>query len=150
MATDNPYYSYRHHVCDCSVVLNTDKGINEISHMLGESKNFLPDGVFSRVPMTKLINLKTSGDILLGSMGTAGEIAHAIILDYDYKQISKIAKKYDYELIMWGDMFFRLLGADYDATTDKIPPAEITALIPDNVNLVYWDYYSKDYMNLIF
>ena len=63
------------------------------------------------------------------------------------KKVSEIAKKYDYELIMWGDMFFRLLGVDYDAANNKMPPAEITALIPDNVNLVYWDYYSKDYSN---
>lgn len=63
------------------------------------------------------------------------------------QKVSEIAKKYNFELIMWGDMFFRLLGADYESSTDKMPPKEITALIPENVNLVYWDYYSKEYDN---
>ena len=59
----------------------------------------------------------------------------------------KIAKKYDFELIMWGDMFFRLLnnevlGDYYDR--EAVIPEKVRALIPDNVNLIYWDYYSKD------
>ncbi len=69
-----------------------------------------------------------------------------ILLEHLLK-VSEIARKYDFEIIMWGDMFFRLLGEDYETSSNKMPPAEITALIPDNVNLVYWDYYSKNYEN---
>ena len=63
------------------------------------------------------------------------------------RKVAEIAKKYDFELLMWGDMFFRLLnhevvGGYYDKETAV--PDQVRALIPDNVNLVYWDYYSKD------
>lgn len=48
---------------------------------------------------------------------------------------------------MWGDMFFRLLnqevlGGYYDR--EVTVPEKVRELIPDNVNLVYWDYYSHD------
>ena len=62
-------------------------------------------------------------------------------------KVSEIAKKYDFQLIMWGDMFFRLLnsasGGDYYGGKTEISQ-EIKDMIPDNVNLVYWDYYSTD------
>ena len=63
------------------------------------------------------------------------------------RKVSEIARKYDFELIMWGDMFFRLLsnqvvGSYYDK--EVTVSDQVRALIPDNVNLVYWDYYSKD------
>ncbi len=62
-------------------------------------------------------------------------------------KVSQIAKKYDFQLIMWGDMFFRLLsrGSLYNVDTDV--PEKVKEMIPDNVNLVYWDYYSKDKTN---
>ncbi|MCQ2450343.1 MAG: family 20 glycosylhydrolase, partial [Clostridia bacterium] len=57
-------------------------------------------------------------------------------------RVSEIAAKYDYELLMWGDMFYKLTGdgstevADFDkALKEKIP---------QNVTLVYWDYYSTE------
>lgn len=63
------------------------------------------------------------------------------------KRVAEIAKKYDYELLMWGDMFFRILNASsgggyYDTPADV--PEEIKAMIPENVTLVYWDYYSVE------
>lgn len=63
------------------------------------------------------------------------------------QKVSEIAKKYDYELLMWGDMFFRILnaasgGGYYDTPADV--PEEVKAMIPENVTLVYWDYYSVE------
>lgn len=43
---------------------------------------------------------------------------------------------------MWGDMFFRLLGGDY--YNNEAIPKRIRKMIPHNVNLIYWDYYSTD------
>ncbi len=60
------------------------------------------------------------------------------------RRVSEIGKKYGYSMTMWSDMFFRIAfkGKYYD---DKLEvPDEIKALIPDNVDLVYWDYYSQD------
>ncbi len=59
-------------------------------------------------------------------------------------KVAEIAKKYGYELLMWEDMFFRLMqNGDY--RTDEIMnfPKEITERIPENCTMVYWDYYGE-------
>ena len=57
-------------------------------------------------------------------------------------RVAEIAKKYDFQLLMWGDMFFRLLtGGGYGENVAEVPQ-KVRDLIPDNVNLIYWDYYS--------
>lgn len=64
-----------------------------------------------------------------------------ILLEH-LNRVSKIAEKYDYQLLMWGDMFYKLTGdgnseiAEFDTSLKE--------KIPKNVTLVYWDYYSKD------
>lgn len=58
-------------------------------------------------------------------------------------RVCEIAKKHGYEVLMWEDMFFRLMqNGDY--RTDKVQdfPEEITSKIPDNCSMVYWDYYA--------
>ena len=59
------------------------------------------------------------------------------------KRVSEIGKKYGFTLIMWSDMFFRLMtgGNYYDNISFS---QEIKDKIPDNVQLVDWDYYSTD------
>ncbi len=59
------------------------------------------------------------------------------------KRVSEIAQKHGFECIMWGDMFFRLLGGGYYNTGSV--SQHISKMIPSNVNLVYWDYFSRDY-----
>ncbi len=59
-------------------------------------------------------------------------------------RVAEIAKKYGYELLMWEDMFFRLMqNGDY--RTDEIMnfPKEVTERIPENCTMVYWDYYGE-------
>ena len=58
------------------------------------------------------------------------------------KKVSEIAEKHGFECIMWGDMFFRLAGGDY--YNNGSIPEHIKEMIPHNVNLIYWDYYSAD------
>lgn len=58
------------------------------------------------------------------------------------KKVAEIAEKHGFECIMWGDMFFRLLGGGY--YNNGTMPVGVKEMIPDNVNLVYWDYYSTD------
>ena len=50
---------------------------------------------------------------------------------------------------MWGDMFFRLAGGDYFTNFNQDPklgeiPEEVRQLVPENIHLVYWDYFSRD------
>lgn len=66
------------------------------------------------------------------------------ILMTHLKKVAEIAKKYDFQLLMWGDMFFRLAsGGTYYSEIGEIPE-EVKKLVPDNVRLIYWDYYSAD------
>ena len=73
-----------------------------------------------------------------------GEVDRTKLLVKHLSRVAEIAKKYGLTLSMWSDMFFRLAtnGNYYDANI-KVSE-EIKALIPDNVELCYWDYYSFD------
>lgn len=66
-----------------------------------------------------------------------------ILLEH-LNRVSEIAKKYDLQLCMWGDMFVRMLNA---AGNDMDPidvRNKVRGRIPDNVELIYWDYYGCD------
>lgn len=65
-----------------------------------------------------------------------------ILLDH-LKKVSEIGRKYGFTLTMWSDMFFRLAAGDYYVNHAQINE-EIKKQIPDNVELIYWDYYSTD------
>lgn len=73
-----------------------------------------------------------------------GDRNHTEILLEHLKRVSEIGKKYGFSLIMYSDMFFRMAsGGEYysaDARIDR----QVRELLPDNVRLIYWDYYSTD------
>ena len=60
-------------------------------------------------------------------------------------RVCEMAKKHGYEVLMWEDMFFRLMQKG-DYRTDNVVdfPNEITSKIPDNCTMVYWDYYGNN------
>lgn len=59
------------------------------------------------------------------------------------KRVSDMVREYGFTLMMWSDMFIRLLtGGEYYAPDTEIPD-EIRNSLPDNVELVYWDYYTR-------
>lgn len=65
-----------------------------------------------------------------------------ILLDH-LKRVSEIGEKYGFRFLMWSDMFYRLVtGGKYSADV-KIND-DIKKQIPDNVQLVYWNYWTKD------
>ena len=72
-----------------------------------------------------------------------GAVSHWDILVRHLYRVCEIAKKYGFRPMMWSDMFFRTLnGGEYYkpiTVTD-----ELRATVPENVDLVYWDYYSRD------
>ena len=59
-------------------------------------------------------------------------------------KICDIAKQYDYEVMLWSDMFFRSWnnGMYYIPKTEM--PKEVVNAIPQGVIPVYWDYYQTD------
>lgn len=55
-------------------------------------------------------------------------------------RVVDICRKYDFQPMIWSDMFFKLVsnGSYYDVQI----PEEILERVPAGVDLVYWDYYS--------
>ena len=57
----------------------------------------------------------------------------------------ELCRKYDYQPIMWSDMFFSMsspIEAYYDKNT--VIPEEVIKLVPPEVTLTFWDYYHLD------
>ena len=59
-------------------------------------------------------------------------------------KVCSIAKKYDYEPMIWSDMFFRGWSGDYLLYKKAEMPKEYIEALPENVTPVYWDYYSTN------
>lgn len=70
-----------------------------------------------------------------------------ILLEH-LNKVCALADKYGFRPMMWSDMFFRLAnhGNYYGELADEAA-AEAKKLIPENLTLVYWDYYSGDPKN---
>lgn len=73
-----------------------------------------------------------------------GDCDHTRLLVDHVKRVAEIAKKYDFKLSMWSDMFFRIATGDNYYDPNVTVSDELKAMIPDNVDLIYWDYYSAD------
>ncbi len=59
-------------------------------------------------------------------------------------KVCEIAKKYGFEPMMWSDMFFRIaFNGNYYVKEGEIPQSVIDK-VPENMSLVYWDYYTAD------
>ncbi len=82
-----------------------------------------------------------------------GDVDRFGILSRHLEKVTQIAKKYGFDPIMWSDMFFRLAtGGRYYSDSPSVITPEISACVPRDVGLVYWDYYRDDrseYDNMI-
>lgn len=59
------------------------------------------------------------------------------------QKVVALCSRYDYQPMMWSDMFFRLCHPDYYSAATEISEAVIK-LVPPQVTLTYWDYYHTD------
>ena len=64
-----------------------------------------------------------------------GSVPASDILLGHLKKVCELADKYDFEPMMWSDMFFRIAGGYENGLGDV--DESVRALIPDNVSLVY-------------
>jgi len=74
-----------------------------------------------------------------------GEQDRFDIINAHLKKVCEILEKYEFEPMIWSDMFVNLATGDdnyYATDVSKINPK---AHLPENVSMVYWDYYSNDY-----
>ena len=115
----------------------------------------LVDGMFRTLReclRTNIVNIGMDEADLLGLgkyLTLHGYRDRFSILMEHLRRVSEMAKKYGFELLMWGDMFFRLAGGDYFTNFNQNPelgeiPEEVRQLVPENTHLVYWDYFSRD------
>ncbi len=65
------------------------------------------------------------------------------------QRVNEICQKYDFNPMIWSDMFFRLaFQGNYYPPKGVSFDSKVLELVPENIELVYWDYYhdeKKDY-----
>lgn len=67
------------------------------------------------------------------------------IMNKHLQKVVDIVAKHDLEPMIWSDMYFRIgskSGGYYDLESNI--PEEIKRRVPENVQLVYWDYYHEE------
>lgn len=66
------------------------------------------------------------------------------ILVRHLNRVAEIAKKYGFTPHLWSDMFFRLQNHGAYYAHDLHIDGSVIERVPENVELVYWDYYHTD------
>lgn len=96
---------------------------------------------------SKIVNIGMDEAQLLGRGSYINKNGYENQYDIFIKHLNRvadIAKKHGLELCIWSDMFYSMVsGGDYYSEDAEIP-SEIKQQIPENVHLIYWDYYSSD------
>lgn len=60
-------------------------------------------------------------------------------------RVTEICTNYGFKPMIWSDMFFRLAyGGYYNFGENRHIPQEVIDLVPERVELVYWDYYQEE------
>ncbi len=70
------------------------------------------------------------------------EEKHSLLFRH-IKRVSELASKYGFCVEMWSDMYFREAFGTYYTASETLPE-DIRTAIPENVGLVYWDYWNRD------
>ena len=73
-----------------------------------------------------------------------GYEAANIIMKRHLDRVLELAKKYDYEVMVWSDMFFRPWNNGNYRLPKKEIPKEFVESFPKSVIPVYWDYYNSN------
>lgn len=130
---------YQSHVDTGDILLAGDEAVYE-----------LIDRMFASIAQcfsSRTINIGMDEAHLIGRgkyYDLHGDTDRSQILVDHLKRVAEIGGKYGFTMMMWSDMFFRLVaGDDYYESSAPIND-EIRKQIPDNVKLIYWDYYSTD------
>lgn len=60
------------------------------------------------------------------------------------EKVVGIAAKYGFRCMMWSDMYFKLAFGSYYEYRGEMTE-EVRRAVPENLTLIYWDYYSTDF-----
>ena len=118
---------------------------------VGDEKNYeLIDGMFSALSgciTSKTIHIGMDEAHLLGKgryYEKNGAVDGSQIMIEHLQRICEIGKKYGFTFLIWSDMFFKLAAGNYLYDANANISEAIAGQIPENVELVYWDYYSQE------
>ncbi len=101
----------------------------------------------SQCVTTKIINIGLDEAHMVGRgrfYDLHGDVDHTTLLVQHVRRVADIAQKYGFRVCMWSDMFFRIASGGNYYDTNVTVSDELKAMIPDNVDLIYWDYYSAN------
>ncbi|MBO4411606.1 MAG: beta-N-acetylhexosaminidase, partial [Lachnospiraceae bacterium] len=73
-----------------------------------------------------------------------GYTNRALLMAEHLKKVNEIAAERGFTTMIWSDMFIRLNNNGAYRGKDLKVPEETVKAVPKGVELVYWDYYSKD------
>ena len=73
-----------------------------------------------------------------------GYLSRFQILKNHLEKVIKIAEKYHFKPMMWSDMFFKLANQGEYYKENPLITEEVIDSVPSGVELIYWDYYSKE------
>lgn len=119
--------------------------------MVGEEKVYqLIDKMFEALEnsfTSRRVNVGMDEAFLLGRgkyQDKHGYRDRVAILTEHLAKVKEIADKHGFSIMMWSDMFIRINNnGEYYGENLRIPQETIDS-VPDGVELIYWDYYSKD------
>jgi hypothetical protein len=123
---------------DCDNILLTDdeRTYEFIDHMFA---------TLSECFQSRLIHVGMDEAHMLGKgkhLDIHGYETVVSIMKRHLERVKEIAKKYDYELMIWSDMYFRPWNGGKYRISRQVLPAEVVESYPKDVIPVYWDYYS--------
>lgn len=131
---------YEPHVDTADILLAGDEAVYE-----------LIDSMFATISecfTSRTINIGMDEAHMIGRgkyYDLHGDTDRSQILVDHVKRVAEIGEKYGFTLMMWSDMYFRLVAGDNYYDSNAPINEEIRKQIPDNVKLIYWDYYSQDW-----
>lgn len=91
------------------------------------------------------IGMDEAADINLGKrLKAEGHTPGLELMTEHLQRVCALAEKHGLEPMMWSDMFYKFghVGGDYDATSQM--PEGLRDKIPENIEMVYWDYCMED------
>lgn len=95
------------------------------------------------------IGMDEAGKVGLGAyLAQHGYQDRFELLNSHLHTVCEMAAEYGFETMVWSDMFCRLAlnsGDYYSSANADLSAVREKADLPENVSMVYWDYYSKDY-----
>lgn len=130
--------AYWDHVDRDNILLAGDEAVYELIEKMFAS--------LAKCFTSRIVNIGMDEAYMIGRgkyYDLHGDSNRSQVLINHLKKVSEIGSRYGFRFIMWSDMFYRLATGEKYNVNAKISD-DIKKQIPDNVELIYWDYRPTD------